>query len=97
MNFTTRQITELLQHIEEDNDCKVVGFVYDPDIETFRLDVFKNTLSFQQYNFLGDFHFDSVDFVNKIVSFILFDDELEPMVRMFCSEDSEPPIETYKN
>ena len=89
MDFTTRQITELLQHIEKDNDCKVVGFVYDPDIETFRLDVFKDTLSFQQYNFLSDFHFDSVDFVNKTISFLIFEEELEPMVRRFCTGTTE--------
>ena len=91
MTITHKQLFQFLRLIERDNACKVVGFTHDDDEALSKLEIFSDTPAFQQENFLGDFHFNNVDFVNKTISFFVFDDELEPLVRRFCTGTAEAP------
>lgn len=78
---TQKQLAKLLRLIERDNGCKVIGFAHD-DMEPFyTLDVFMNVPNFVVANYLFGIHFFRVDFVNRTMQFIIFEDELPGIMK----------------
>lgn len=89
---TQKQLAKLLRLIEHQNSCKVIGFIHDEWEPFYKLDIYISANVFQGINYLFGFHFDHVDFVNRTMRFLVFDDEMEETMKTV--DLTEDPADT---
>ena len=91
--ITPDQLIQLAAFIEERDGCKVVGMRRDDEEGLTFVDVLICTTSdiYISHDALLNFHFDRVDFANRTLRLLIFDDELMPILRLISFIGSKTP------
>jgi hypothetical protein len=93
--ITPDQLIQLAAFIEERDGCKVVGMRRDDEEGLTFVDVFILTAAdiYVSHDVLLSFHFERVDFANRTLRLLVFDDELISILHLisFCGIKNPVP------
>ena len=94
-HISPNQLIQLAAFIEERDGCRVVGIRRDEDEGLTFVDVLICTTAdtYISHDALVNFLFDRVDFANRMLRLMIFDDELIPILRQmsFCGIKTTSP------